>query len=78
MQTLHRQFVQQDIFQLHFVEVFSAFAAKVGEAHFGDLILAAQHAQTQIGLFTGGRVALLQVPFAFFTPAETDRTIRGH
>ena len=76
LQTLHWQFVQQDIFQLHFVEMFSAFATKVREAHFGDLILAAEYAQTQIGLFTGGGVALLEIPFPFFAPTETDRTIR--
>ncbi|MNS91330.1 hypothetical protein D3C72_1254150 [compost metagenome] len=76
LQTFHRQFVQQDVFQLHFLEVFRTFAAEVRESDFRDIVLAAQHTEAQFGLITGGRVTLLEVPFAFFTPTETDGAVR--
>ena len=72
LQAFYRQLMQQDVLQLNAGEVLGAFAAKVREAHLGDLILAAQQAQLQFGFVTGRAVALLEVPFAFFTPAEAD------
>ncbi|MNS24170.1 hypothetical protein D3C72_560050 [compost metagenome] len=76
LQAFYRQFVQQDIFQLHFLEVFRTFAAEVRETDFRDLILAAQHAKTQLGLFAGGAIALFEIPLAFLAPTETDRAVR--
>ncbi|CCJ84870.1 hypothetical protein BN133_1247 [Cronobacter dublinensis 582] len=36
----------------------------------------AEQGKTQFGLFAAGAVTLLQVPFAFFAPAETDGAVR--
>ncbi|MNB95510.1 hypothetical protein D3C75_426850 [compost metagenome] len=72
LQAFHRQLVHQHVFQRHFIEVFGAFAAEVREADVGDIVLAAEHAQAQFSLFTGGTVTLFEVPFALLTPAEAD------
>ena len=63
--------MQQNVFQFDFIEVFSSFATEVRETDFRDVILATQQAELQLGFITGCAVALLQVPFTFFTPAET-------
>ncbi len=76
LQAFYRQLVQQNVFQLHFVEVFRAVAAKVREAHFGNLILTTQQTQLQLGFFAGFAVALLQIPFALLAPTEANRTVR--
>ena len=76
LQAFHRQLVQQNVFQFHFVEVFSAVATKVREAHLSDLILATQQAQLQLGFFASFAVALLKIPFALLAPAEANRTVR--
>ena len=68
--------MQQNVFQFHFVEVFSAVATKVREAHLSDLILATQQAQLQLGFFASFAVALLKIPFALLAPAEANRTVR--
>ncbi len=78
LQAFCRQFVHQDVLQLDLVEVLRAFTAKIREANIGDLILAAQHAQAQFGLNACRTITLFKVPFTFFTPAETDRTVRRH
>ncbi len=72
LQAFYRQFVQQNIFQFNFAKVLGAFAAKIREADFSDVVLAAQQAELQFGFVTGRAVALFKVPFTFFTPTETN------
>ncbi len=72
LQAFNRQFVQQNVFQRDFVEVFRTFAAEVREADVRDLVMATQQAQTQLNLFAGFTVALFEVPFAFVAPAESE------
>ncbi len=46
LQAFSRQFVQQNVFQIDFVEVLRTFAAEVREADVRHFIMAAQQAQT--------------------------------
>ena len=79
LQAFGRQFVQQNIFEVDFVEVLRTFAAEVREADVRHFIMAAQQAQTQLNLFASFTVALFEVPFAFVAPAESEGTVRyGH
>ena len=78
LQALNRQFVHQNVLQLNLVEVLGTFTTKVREADIGDFVLAAQHAEAKFCLFTRVAVTLFQVPFAFFAPAEADRTVWCH
>ena len=76
LQAFDRQFVQQHVFQFDFIKVLGTFAAKIGEADVGDIVMATQQAQAQFDIFAGFTVALFKVPFAFIAPAEADRTVR--
>ena len=79
LQAFYRQFVQQNVFEVDFVEMLGTFAAKVWETDVGDIIMAAKQAKAQLNFFAGFTIALFEVPLAFVAPAETQRTVRyGH
>ncbi|MNS44774.1 hypothetical protein D3C72_772250 [compost metagenome] len=69
-QGFRRHFADQHRVLLHAAKVRVFIAAEVGERHIRDLIVGDEQRERQLRLLTGSQ--RLQVPFAFFTPAETN------
>ena len=77
LDALDRNIVGQNIGVVAFDKVVGRLTTKVGEVHFGHIIVVffLNEGQLQFGVLALG--ALFQVPFAIFTPAETDGAV-GH
>ncbi|MNH31933.1 hypothetical protein D3C79_923450 [compost metagenome] len=65
--------MQQDLIQRHAIEVLTLgfYAAKIREAHLGDLVMGTQQTELQLHFLPALAFALFQVPFALLAPAET-------